>query len=97
MEKYFWLNEAKRSLDVLFGFYFVSFFGYRSEVKVLCFGLAESRIGGLVGKTGKKGRKEIRTETFGNYFVLETLDDEIDLTSRTYSFCENVVAKLTKC
>lgn len=68
-----------------------------SEVKAMCFGLAESLIGGLVGKIGKKGRMEIRTETFGNYFVLETLADEIYLTTRTYSFRENVVAKLTKC
>lgn len=52
-----------------------------SEVKAMCFGLAESLIGGLVGKIGKKGRMEIRTETFGNYFVLETLADEIDLTT----------------
>lgn len=40
---------------------------------------------------------EIRKETFGNYFVLETLANEIDLTTRTYSFRENVVANLTKC
>ena len=90
MEKYFWLNVAKRSFDVLLGCQFVSFFGYRSEVKALCFGLAEFRIVGLFGKIGKKGRMEIRTETFGNYFALETPADEIDLTTRTYSLSENV-------
>ena len=35
------------------------------------------------------GREEIRTENFGNYFVLETSADEIDVTTES-SFRENV-------
>ena len=42
-----------------------------------------------IGNTGKIGRVEIRTETFGNYFVLETSADEIDATTEP-SFRENV-------
>ena len=39
-----------------------------------------------IGNIGKSGRVEIRTETFGNYFLMA---DEIDVTTEP-SFRENV-------
>ena len=34
-----------------------------------------------IGNIGKSGRVEIRRKTFGNYFVLETSVDEINVTT----------------
>ena len=42
-----------------------------------------------MGNIGENGRVGISTETFGNYFVLETSADKIDVT-RESSFGENV-------